>query len=163
MQHSAAHQGSVQHSHPVLGGRRGQGRRLPPTPCKPSTLQLKPGTINFPKLNASPTHVSLQIIKPYYYHINTPNDIFQIQTHSAHATPHSYPHSFPRDREPLREFVVPPPIAAPLTGPANPHNRSIVGDNPAAPLSFEQAVQLGRGGRMLPSPVPNGYKPKPTR
>lgn len=30
-----------------------------------------------------------------------------------------------------------------------------------APLSFEQAVAMGRGGRMLPSPVPNGYKPKP--
>lgn len=59
MQQSAAHQGSVQHSHPMLGGRRGQGRRLPPTPCKPSTLQLRPGTINFPKLNASPTHVSI--------------------------------------------------------------------------------------------------------
>lgn len=58
MGQSAAHQGSMQHSHPMLGGRRGQGRRLPPTPCKPSTLQLRPGTINFPKLNASPTHVS---------------------------------------------------------------------------------------------------------
>lgn len=48
----------VQHSYPVLVARRGQGRRLPPTPCKPSTLQLKPTNINFPKLNASPTHVS---------------------------------------------------------------------------------------------------------
>lgn len=47
----------VQHSYPVLVARRGQGRRLPPTPCKPSTLQLKPTNINFPKLNASPTHV----------------------------------------------------------------------------------------------------------
>ncbi|XP_030749078.1 voltage-dependent calcium channel type A subunit alpha-1 isoform X3 [Sitophilus oryzae] len=146
MQQSAAHKGSMQHSHPLLGGRRGQGRRLPPTPCKPSTLQLKPGTINFPKLNASPTHM---------------------QSHSAHATPHSYPHSFPRDREPLRDFVA-PPVAAPLSGPANPmsgHNRggATMGDNAQAPLSFEQAVQLGRGGRMLPSPVPNGYKPKPSR
>lgn len=42
----------------MLSTRRGQGRRLPPTPCKPSTLQLKPSNINFPKLNASPTHVS---------------------------------------------------------------------------------------------------------
>lgn len=48
----------MQHSYPVLVQRRGQGRRLPPTPCKPSTLQLKPSNINFPKLNASPTHVS---------------------------------------------------------------------------------------------------------
>lgn len=50
----------VQHSYPVLVQRRGQGRRLPPTPCKPSTLQLKPSNINFPKLNASPTHVCNQ-------------------------------------------------------------------------------------------------------
>ncbi|GJQ73114.1 hypothetical protein Trydic_g1743 [Trypoxylus dichotomus] len=125
--HSAAHQSSVQHSHPMLGSRRGQGRRLPPTPCKPSTLQLRPGPINFPKLNASPTHVGLQ-------------------SHSAHTTPHSLPHSFPREREPLRE-IIPPRESNP---------------NPAAPLSFEQAVALGRGGRMLPSPVPNGYKPKTT-
>ncbi|KAK9712546.1 SWIM zinc finger protein [Popillia japonica] len=125
--HSAAHQSSVQHSHPMLGSRRGQGRRLPPTPCKPSTLQLRPGPINFPKLNASPTHVGLQ-------------------SHSTHSAPHSLPHSFPREREPLREI---PPLRD-----SNP--------NPAAPLSFEQAVALGRGGRMLPSPVPNGYKPKAT-
>lgn len=30
------------------------------------------------------------------------------------------------------------------------------------PLSFEQAVAMGRGGRLLPSPVPNGYKPQPS-
>lgn len=81
-----------QHSYPVLVARRGQGRRLPPTPSKPSTLQLRPSSINFPKLNPSPTH-------------NPPN------------------------------FAV--------------------------PLSFEQAVAIGRGGRMLPSPVPNGFKPPP--
>nr|XP_018900706.1 PREDICTED: voltage-dependent calcium channel type A subunit alpha-1 [Bemisia tabaci] len=74
-----------QHSYPVLVVRRGQGRRLPPTPSKPSTLQLRPSSINFPKLNPSPTHCPL-------------------------------------------------------------------------PLSFEQAVAIGRGGRILPSPVPNGYK-----
>ncbi|XP_054271366.1 voltage-dependent calcium channel type A subunit alpha-1-like isoform X7 [Macrosteles quadrilineatus] len=82
----------TQHSYPVLVARRGQGRRLPPTPSKPSTLQLRPANINFPKLNPSPTHVP-----PHY----------------------------------------------------------------AVPLSFEQAVAIGRGGRMLPSPVPNGYKPPP--
>lgn len=49
----------VQYSYPVLAQRPRQGRRLPPTPCKPSTLQLKPSNINFPKLNASPTHVRL--------------------------------------------------------------------------------------------------------
>ncbi|XP_065171209.1 voltage-dependent calcium channel type A subunit alpha-1-like isoform X27 [Atheta coriaria] len=128
--HSAAMQGSVQHSHPVLGSRRGQGRRLPPTPCKPSTLQLRPGPINFPKLNASPTHF----------------DLLQMQSHSAHATPHaSLNMALVREREPPHEMVAP------------------LRDAPAAPLSFEQAVALGRGGRMLPSPVPNGYKPKPSR
>ncbi|XP_049820303.1 voltage-dependent calcium channel type A subunit alpha-1 isoform X2 [Aethina tumida] len=144
MPQSAAHQGSVQHSHPLLGGRRGQGRRLPPTPCKPSTLQLRPGTINFPKLNASPTH--------------------QLQTQSAHATPHTMPHNFHREREPLREIVpasvtAPPPLTAANTQPGAAPPR----DSNQTPLSFEQAVALGRGGRMLPSPVPNGYKPKPTR
>ncbi|XP_023311464.1 voltage-dependent calcium channel type A subunit alpha-1 [Anoplophora glabripennis] len=138
MGQSAAHQGSMQHSHPMLGGRRGQGRRLPPTPCKPSTLQLRPGTINFPKLNASPTHQ-------------------QLQSQSAHATPHTYPHSFPRDREPLREIVPATPANVTTNISVNPGVRD------QAPLSFEQAVALGRGGRMLPSPVPNGYKPKPTR
>lgn len=51
-----------QHSYPNLNHRRGGGRRLPPTPSKPSTLQLKPTNINFPKLNASPTHVSILLI-----------------------------------------------------------------------------------------------------
>lgn len=89
-----------QHSYPVLVTRRGQGRRLPPTPSKPSTLQLRPAPINFPQLNASPTH---------------------------------YPLPPPPQRD--------PPVAA------------------YCPLSFEQAVAIGRGGRLLPSPVPNGYKP----
>nr|CAD7456849.1 unnamed protein product [Timema tahoe] len=88
---SGAPQPPPGHSYPVLVTRRGHGRRLPPTPSKPSTLQLRPASINFPKLNASPTHCP------------------------------------------------PPPNQC--------------------PLSFEQAVAIGRGGRMLPSPVPNGYKP----
>lgn len=90
-----------QHSHPVLAQRRGQGRRLPPTPNKPSTLQLHPSSINFPKLNTSPTRGSLGAV----------------------------------------------------VGPLPPVQH--------CPLSFEQAVAMGRGGRMLPSPVPNGYKPQP--
>ncbi|CAG9865175.1 unnamed protein product [Phyllotreta striolata] len=138
MQKSAAHQGNVQHSHPMLGGRKGQGRRLPPTPCKPSTLQLRPGSINFPKLNASPTHQ-------------------HFQSHSAHATPHNHPHTFPLDRELLREISPPENVNVGNVA-ANPGGR----DASQTPLSFEQAVAMGRGGRVLPSPVPNGYKPKPT-
>lgn len=57
----------VQHSYPVLVARRGQGRRLPPTPCKPSTLQLKPSNINFPKLNASPTHVRFSVFNHFLH------------------------------------------------------------------------------------------------
>lgn len=53
-----------------------------------------------------------------------------------------------REREPLRDIM--PSIPANYEG-------------SQAPLSFEQAVALGRGGRMLPSPVPNGYKPKPSQ
>ncbi|XP_046399409.1 voltage-dependent calcium channel type A subunit alpha-1-like [Ischnura elegans] len=52
-----------QHSYPVLAtARRGAGRRLPPTPDKPSTLRLPPGSsraapapLNFPHLSRSPT------------------------------------------------------------------------------------------------------------
>lgn len=103
-----------QHSYPVLVTRRGRGRRLPPTPNKPSTLQLKPANINFPKLNASPTHGS---------HIHVP-------------IPAGMQHPPPGQHLP----------------PMQPSH---------CPLSFEQAVAMGRGGRLLPSPVPNGYKPQP--
>ncbi|XP_063983728.1 voltage-dependent calcium channel type A subunit alpha-1 isoform X7 [Diachasmimorpha longicaudata] len=110
-----------QHSYPVLVTRRGHGRRLPPTPNKPSTLQLKPANINFPKLNASPTH-----------------------------GPH------------LMQHV--PPSVLPPHGPstASGVHVSSMSSTVHCPLSFEQAVAMGRGGRLLPSPVPNGYKPQPT-
>ncbi|XP_039288587.1 voltage-dependent calcium channel type A subunit alpha-1 isoform X2 [Nilaparvata lugens] len=102
-----AQRASHQHSYPVLVARRGQGRRLPPTPSKPSTLQLRPASINFPKLNPSPTHTTV--------------------------------------------------------GGAQPGGAQGVGAQAhyAVPLSFEQAVAIGRGGRLLPSPLPNGYKPHP--
>ncbi|XP_076756209.1 calcium voltage-gated channel subunit cacophony isoform X21 [Xylocopa sonorina] len=105
-----------QHSYPVLVTVRGKGRLLPPTPNKPSTLQLKPANINFPKLNASPTHGS---------HMPGP-----------HAP-------------------IPPGVQHPAAGHPPPMQPS------HCPLSFEQAVAMGRGGRLLPSPVPNGYKPQP--
>ena len=102
-------------SFPTLPSRRSGGRRLPPTPRQPSTLdpvefpQISrvagyrpppPGTaaFNFPKVNASPTHAARR----------------------------------------MPAYPVPP----------------------APPLSFEEAVALGRGTRQLPSPVvPNGYRP----
>ncbi|KAM7350475.1 calcium voltage-gated channel subunit cacophony isoform 3-T3 [Cochliomyia hominivorax] len=152
-----------QHSYPNLNHRRGGGRRLPPTPSKPSTLQLKPTNINFPKLNASPTHT----------HHSTP--------HSVHSLPHhrdllrdprdlyyssrererdraryrdrlrDYDPRFEyRDRE--RELY------------ERERDRELEYERErleyVAPLSFEQALAMGRTGRVLPSPVLNGYKPK---
>ncbi|XP_037935060.1 voltage-dependent calcium channel type A subunit alpha-1 isoform X6 [Teleopsis dalmanni] len=155
----------VQHSYPTLASRRsGVGRRLPPTPSKPSTLQLKPTNINFPKLNASPTH----------------------QTH--HSTPHSV-HSLPHHRDLLRD-----PRDMYYSSRERDRDRERYRDRMRdydlryeyrdreremyererdrerelererleyiAPLSFEQALAMGRTGRVLPSPVLNGYKPK---
>ncbi|XP_036142401.1 voltage-dependent calcium channel type A subunit alpha-1 isoform X6 [Monomorium pharaonis] len=116
-----------QHSYPVLVARRGQGRRLPPTPNKPSTLQLKPANINFPKLNTSPTHGP---------HVMAPSGPAHVPVGpvTGHVMQHPHPPSH-----------IPPSSMQPS------HH----------PLSFEQAVAIGRGGRMLPSPVPNGYKPQP--
>ncbi|KAI4479315.1 hypothetical protein M0804_011100 [Polistes exclamans] len=110
---------SHQHSYPVLVARR--GRRLPPTPSKPSTLQLKPTNINFPKLNASPTHGPLMV----------------------GGVPHV---------PPVVQIGMPHPTTGHMQPPMQPSH---------CPLSFEQAVAIGRGGRLLPSPVPNGYKPQP--
>lgn len=42
----------------AMASRRGRGRRLPPTPSKPSILLLPQKNINFPELNYSPTRVS---------------------------------------------------------------------------------------------------------
>jgi len=112
-----------QHSYPMLVARRGQGRRLPPTPNKPSTLQLKLININFPKLNASPTH------EP---HGVTPSGLTHVEPVFSHVLQHPHPPSH-----------MPPSVQSS-------HH----------PLSFEQAVTIGRG-RLLPNPVPNGYKSHP--
>ncbi|XP_052870004.1 voltage-dependent calcium channel type A subunit alpha-1-like isoform X5 [Anopheles cruzii] len=166
----------VQHSYPVLVTRRqGHGRRLPPTPCKPSTLQLKQTNINFPKLNASPTHTG----------------------HSSHTTPHSV-HSLPQSREFLRErdrdlYYRERDRERDRERFRNSRERSHEDYNSvryefrdrerelyerereierefereyermeqSVPLSYEQALAMGRtGGRVLPSPILNGYKPK---
>lgn len=88
-----------QHSYPVLVARRGgQGRRLPPTPNKPSTLKLQSTNINFPKLNASPTRVSATGPRP---HLPQFIGFFPPQLHSTHNTPHSV-QSLPHSREFLR-------------------------------------------------------------
>lgn len=156
-------------SYPTIPQRRGGGRRLPPTPNKPSTLHLgpqapqplpgRPGAghhtipggksptrsqpINFPKLNASPTHVPKLEMPPVFRERRTP----PVTEGSA------------RPRVPPPGKVLPPgalrrPPMAPIRDQYPYERRS------EEPLSFEQAVAIGRGTRQLPSPaVPNGYKP----
>ncbi|XP_042203565.1 voltage-dependent calcium channel type A subunit alpha-1-like isoform X3 [Homarus americanus] len=156
-------------SYPTIPQRRGGGRRLPPTPNKPSTLHLGPQPtqplpghqgaghhtlpggksptrsqpINFPKLNASPTHVPKLEMPPVFRERRTP----PVTEGSA------------RPRVPPPGKILPPgalrrPPMAPIRD-QYPYER-----RPEEPLSFEQAVAIGRGTRQLPSPaVPNGYKP----
>ncbi|XP_064108495.1 voltage-dependent calcium channel type A subunit alpha-1-like isoform X12 [Macrobrachium nipponense] len=156
-------------SYPTIPQRRGAGRRLPPTPNKPSTLHLGPPSsqpptghpgsghhtlssaksptrsqpINFPKLNASPTHVPKLEMPPVFRERRTP----PVTEGSA------------RPRVAPSGKVLPPgalrrPPMAPIRD-QYPYER-----RPEEPLSFEQAVAIGRGTRQLPSPaVPNGYKP----
>ncbi|XP_055380450.1 voltage-dependent calcium channel type A subunit alpha-1 isoform X7 [Condylostylus longicornis] len=152
----------VQHSYPALTTRRGGiGRRLPPTPCKPSTLQLKPSNINFPKLNASPTHT----------HRSTPHSVHSLMyNRDAIRYPvDTYLKERDRDRErdPFRDRIRDYELCCEY--PEEEHDCYDMDYDPEidrerleyiAPLSFEQAVAMGRTGRVLPSPVLNGYKPK---
>ncbi|XP_050531930.1 voltage-dependent calcium channel type A subunit alpha-1-like isoform X2 [Daktulosphaira vitifoliae] len=98
----------VNSSYPVLAVAGCNRRRLPATPNKPSSLQLRPphsASINFPKLNASPTRGS--------------------------------PASLPK--------------------PSSLNRQSSIAMTAMPPLSFEQAMSIGRSGRLLPSPVRNGF------
>lgn len=173
-----------QHSYPTLPQRRSGGRRLPPTPRNPSTLnfgvvgavvmatQRHPrdrspssagqhpaaglmmaggagggGTINFPKLSPSPTHPP--------------------RTHHLPAIPSSRLRPAGGGGGGSDRLPPLPPGARPPLPSVGIHNEEDEDDYlPAAriePLSFEQALALGRGsggvGRQLPSPMPNGYKP----
>ncbi|CAL4074002.1 unnamed protein product, partial [Meganyctiphanes norvegica] len=158
-------------SYPTIPQRRGGGRQLPKTPNKPSTLHLAPSLsqqpppstqalggpghhlpsakspppINFPKVNKSPTHVPKIEMPPVFRDRDrrTPPVI----------------EGTARPRAPAPGKILPPgaprrPPMAPIRD-QYPYERA-----PEAPLSFEQAVAIGRGSRQLPSPaVPNGYKP----
>ncbi|XP_046452679.1 voltage-dependent calcium channel type A subunit alpha-1-like isoform X9 [Daphnia pulex] len=164
--HGLVKEGSLsQHSYPTLPQRRSGGRRLPPTPRNPSTLnfgvvgavvmatQRAPhsptsahlggvmgpgGTINFPKLSPSPTHPS--------------------RTHHLPAIPSGQVGRL-RDRLPT------------LPGASHPRSNNCglpVGNDdeedymPALriePLSFEQALAMGRGVGGVGRQLPNGYKP----
>ncbi|XP_063695784.1 voltage-dependent calcium channel type A subunit alpha-1 isoform X3 [Culicoides brevitarsis] len=148
-------------SYPVLVGRR--GRRLPPTPSKPSSLQIKPTNINFPKLAASPTHA-----------VHT-------TPHSVHSLPH-YRDSYRdhRDRDFLyrtrdwdrdqlmryeyrdRERELFERERARHREYERDYEREYERMENQLPLSYEQALAMGRSGRLLTSPILNGYKPKST-
>lgn len=170
--------------------RRPGGRRLPPTPNKPSTLSLtvqapetslnfpvvsrsptipqttkSPGSINFPKLNASPTHVPKLQMPPHppgWRERNSPNSspqrsatTGQPRSSNLMLAPADSPgkasgggiicqqtvNSRPRMREQFQ------------------YSANKLPPRQEEPLSFEAAVAIGRGSRQLPSPMPNGYKP----
>lgn len=108
---------SINSSYPVLAGYN--RRRLPATPNKPSSLQLRApnhsASINFPKLNASPT------------------------------------------RGPQAALPKPPGPAGAASATAAAVARQSMAMTAMPPLSFEQAMSIGRSGRLLPSPVRNGY------
>ncbi|XP_022648011.1 voltage-dependent calcium channel type A subunit alpha-1-like isoform X2 [Varroa destructor] len=86
-------------------GRRGGGRRLPPTPNKPSTLlllqsgnmpfvansptltQYECGTINFPHVSASPTHSTPSHVTSWSRHPHTIAHPAHLQQQQQHLSP----------------------------------------------------------------------------
>ncbi|CAL8143658.1 unnamed protein product [Orchesella dallaii] len=127
-------------SYPMLPGRRTGGRRLPATPPHPSALRLPPHVRN---LN-QPTSGSAEAIN--FPRLNvSPTRMMRTYT----PEPRGFRGRRELPREPWRQVT-------------DPRLRR-------DPLSFEQAVALGRGNRMLPpSPrqqrhVPNGYHHQPQR
>ncbi|CAG9575550.1 unnamed protein product [Danaus chrysippus] len=135
------------------GGRRGRGRQLPPTPTKPSTLHVKQQP-PFARISHSPSHLSLrhtarEPLEPLH-------DEYEYGREVERLIHRDY-----RSRESLnetgREFG--------RRGWGYESERG--GRSYEAPLSYEAALALGRGGgaRALPSPgpaprLPNGYKPR---
>ncbi|CAH0722297.1 unnamed protein product, partial [Brenthis ino] len=133
------------------GGKRGRGRQLPPTPTKPSTLHVKQQP--FSRISHSPSHLSLrhttrEPLEPLH-------DEYEYGREVERLIHRDY-----RSRESLnetgREFG--------RRGWGYESERS--GRSYEAPLSYEAALAMGRGGgaRALPSPaaprLPNGYKPR---
>ncbi|XP_041788715.1 voltage-dependent calcium channel type A subunit alpha-1-like isoform X3 [Anopheles merus] len=165
----------IQHTYPVLQSHRDFGRRLPPRPIKPTTLQLKSTNINFPQLNTSPTHQNLHLA---------------LNTHTLPYSVHSLPGSrgdIPRDpriyhhteserdreRERLRErerdygsryvfrdterelFEIERELERARDSARDTEYERV------EPLSYEHLYTLGRtGGSSFGSSALNGYKPK---
>lgn len=104
------------------------------------------GTINFPKLSPSPTHPP--------------------RTHHLPAIP-SGAHQVGRLRDRLPPLPGSSSHQRPMNcgmGVGNEDDEDYMPAPRIEPLSFEQALAMGRGvgggvGRQLPSPMPNGYKP----
>uniref|UniRef100_A0A182JGJ8 Voltage-dependent calcium channel type A subunit alpha-1 n=2 Tax=Anopheles atroparvus TaxID=41427 RepID=A0A182JGJ8_ANOAO len=165
----------IQHTYPVLQTHRDFGRRLPPRPIKPTTLQLKSTNINFPQLNTSPTHQNLHLA---------------LNTHTLPYSVHSLPGSrgdIPRDpriyhhteserdreRERLRErerdygsryvfrdterelFEIERELERARDSARDTEYERV------EPLSYEHLYTLGRtGGSSFGASALNGYKPK---
>ncbi|EDX17703.1 GD15954 [Drosophila simulans] len=162
----------VQHSYPTLASRRaGIGRRLPPTPSKPSTLQLKPTNINFPKLNASPTHThhstphSVHSLPHHRDLLRDPRDMYYSSRERERDRERLRDRDRDRDRDRLHEYDLRYEYRdreRELYERERDREREVERERLEyiAPLSFEQALAMGRTGRVLPSPVLNGFKPK---
>ncbi|KAJ8734234.1 hypothetical protein PYW07_014785 [Mythimna separata] len=125
------------------GARRGRGRQLPPTPTKPSTLQVKQQP-PFTRISHSPSHLSLRhtVREP----VEPQHDEYEYGREVERLIHRDYRSRERRGRGYDAEW-----------GSARYE----------APLSYEAALALGRGGgaRALPSPapaprLPNGYKPR---
>ncbi|XP_045030505.1 voltage-dependent calcium channel type A subunit alpha-1 isoform X7 [Daphnia magna] len=172
--HGLVKEGSLsQHSYPTLPQRRSGGRRLPPTPRNPSTLNFgvagavvmatqrstrersptsgnlgggvmgPGGTINFPKLSPSPTHPT----RTHHLPAIPSGQMGRLRDRLPHlpgASSHQRSSNcgVPLNNDDEEDYMPPPRLE---------------------PLSFEQALAMGRGvggvARQLPSPMPNGYKP----
>ncbi|XP_075988245.1 calcium voltage-gated channel subunit cacophony isoform X3 [Anticarsia gemmatalis] len=149
------------------GARRGRGRQLPPTPTKPSTLQVKQPP-PFPRMSHSPSHLSLR---------HTVREPVEPQ-HDEYEYGREVERLIHRDYRSRERYVPPHHTWVPF--PRRVCNSWVVrrrgrgydaewggGRSYEAPLSYEAALALGRGGgaRALPSPapaprLPNGYKPR---
>ncbi|XP_072935176.1 voltage-dependent calcium channel type A subunit alpha-1 isoform X2 [Epargyreus clarus] len=124
------------------GARRGRGRQLPPTPTKPSTLQVKQHP-PFTRISHSPSHLSLRhtVREP----LEPLHDEYEYGREVERLIHRDY-----RSRERRSRG----------------YDVERGGRAYEAPLSYEAALALGRGGgRALPSPapaprLPNGYKPR---
>ncbi|CAG9110110.1 unnamed protein product [Plutella xylostella] len=130
------------------GARRGRGRQLPPTPTKPSTLQVKQGAYPQTKLTHSPSHLSLrhtvrEAVEPLHDEYEYGREVERL-IHRDYRSRERRGRGYDSGRG---------------GGAAG------AGGEGAAPLSYEAALALGRGqARALPSPaprLPNGYKPRP--